>query len=70
MTLHDFLATLTTPNAQVTLLDLDSGAEIVSMKASGYEHLDDALENREVRQWAIASATSVKITLAPVATTE
>ena len=65
MTLNQFLSTLTTTNAQVTLVDLDTNVELASFKASGYEILDDAVEAREVKQWSITSATAIKIVLAP-----
>ena len=63
MKLSDILSVLTTPNVTVTVKDLTSGAEIVSMKASGYANLDNTLENRTVAQWEIASATSIVILL-------
>ena len=63
MKLSDILSTLTTANVTVVVKDLTSGAEIVSMKASGYANLDDTLENRTVAQWQIASATQIVILL-------
>lgn len=63
MKLSDFLAALTTTNMQIVLTDLDTGAEIVSMKAAGYANLDDTLENRQVMQWAVTNATTLKVTL-------
>ena len=63
MKLSDILSTLTTANVTVVVKDLTSGAEIVSMKASGYANLDDTLENRVVAQWQIASATQIVILL-------
>lgn len=63
MKLSDFLAALTTMNMQIVLTDLDTGAEIVSMKAAGYANLDDTLENRQVMQWAVTNATTLKVTL-------
>ena len=63
MKLSDILSTLTTANVTVVVKDLTSGAEIVSMKVSGYANLDDTLENRTVAQWQIASATQIVILL-------
>ena len=63
MKLSDILGALTTANVTVTVKDLSTGAEIVSMKASGYENLDNTLENRTVAQWEIVSATSIVILL-------
>lgn len=63
MKLSDILSVLTTPNVTVVVKDLTSGAEIVSMKASGYTNLDDTLENRTVAQWQIVSATQIVIVL-------
>jgi len=65
MKLSDILSVLTTPNVTVTVKDLTSGAEIVSMKASGYANLEDTLENRTVAQWQITSATQIVIVLNP-----
>jgi len=70
MNLNEFLSTLTSSNVQVTLMDLDTNAEIITLKASGYESLDDAIENREVKQWSITSASTVKVVLGEVLTTE
>jgi len=65
MTLKQFLETLvSTKDMDVTLTDLDSGNEIVTFKASGFESLDDAIEAREVKQWSIISLTHVKAVLA------
>lgn len=68
MTLNDFLETLTTTNVQVTLTDLDTGAEIVSLKVAGFASLDDTIESRQVMQWSIVSATSIKVVLGEVVT--
>jgi len=70
MKLKDFLAGLTSTNIQVTLTDLNSGNEIVTFKASGYASLDDTIEDREVKQWSIASVTTIKVVLGDVVTTE
>lgn len=63
MKLSDILSVLTTPNVTVVVKDLTSGAEIVSMKASGYANLEDTLENRTVAQWQIVSATQIVVVL-------
>jgi len=63
MTLSGILSTLTTSNVTVTVKDLTSGTEIVSMKASGYANLDDTLEARTVAQWQIESATKIVVLL-------
>lgn len=63
MKLSQFLSKLTTTNVQVTLVDMETDATIADMKASGYTALDDTIENREVMQWSLISATHVKIVL-------
>lgn len=63
MKLSQFLSKLTTNNVQVTLVDMETDATIADMKASGYTALDDTIENREVMQWSLISATHVKIVL-------
>ena len=70
MRLSEFLAGLTTPNVQLTLVDLNTSAEIASLKASGYACLDDAIEAREVKQWSITSATAIKAVIGNTETTE
>ena len=70
MKLSEFLASLTSNNVQVTLTDLNTNTEIITMKASGYASLDDAIENREVMQWSITSASAVKVVLGDALTTE
>lgn len=66
MKLKELLSTLTTDNVQVSLRDLDTGSEIANLKASGYASLDDTIENREVKQWLITSATAIQIILGDV----
>lgn len=66
MKLNQFLSTLLTTGVQVTLVDLQTNTEIASMKASGYASLDDSIEAREVRQWFIINATTLKIILGDV----
>lgn len=68
MTLAQLLSTLTTQNVTADLVDLNSGSVIASLRADSYAVLEDSIESREVRQWAMLSATHIKITLAPVAT--
>jgi len=68
MKLKEFLEALTTSNVQVTLCELDTGAEIVTIKAAGFASLDDTIENRKVMQWMIQSATAVKVVLGEVLT--
>ena len=70
MKLGEFLAGLTTPNVLVVLTDLNSGNEIITLKAAGYESLDDSVENREVKQWSISNASTVKVVLGETLTTE
>ena len=70
MKLSEFLSTLTSSNVQVTLTDLNTNAEIITLKASGYASLDDSIENREVMQWSITSASAVKVVLGDTLTTE
>ena len=65
MTLQEFLSTLTTTGVMVDLADLDSGSIIATLRADSYAVLEDTIEAREVRQWAILSPTHIKITLAP-----
>ena len=66
MKLSQFISTLTSTDVQMKLLDMESGAEIATMKVSGYASLDNTIENREVKQWAINSTTSITITLGDV----
>lgn len=66
MKLSQFLSVLVGGNVQITLLDMETGKEIITLKAAGYEHLDDTIEAREVKQWEIVSTTSLKITLGEV----
>lgn len=63
MNLSNFLATLTTENVQATLFDVVTGKEIITLKAAGYESLDDTLEAKEVKGWSIASPTKINITI-------
>ena len=67
MTLKQLLETLQTGTATVVVIDLDSNEELVSIKASGFANLDDALEAREVKQWFITGATSLKVVIESVA---
>jgi len=70
MKLSEFLAALKTPNVQVSIVDLASSTEIVTLKAAGYASLDDTIENREVVQWEVSGATSLKVMLGTAVTTE
>lgn len=63
MTLTQFLEVLTTENAQVTLVDLNSNNEIATFKASGYSCLSASVLAREVKQWSITGTTSLKVVL-------
>ena len=66
MTLKQFLTALQTANVTVTLVDLDTSEEIASLKAAGFESLDDEIEAREVKQWMLVSVSSVKVVLGAV----
>ena len=68
MKLNDFLEALTTANVQVTLCELDSGAEIATIKVEGFASLDDTIENRQVMQWSMQSGTAIKVILGEVLT--
>ena len=70
MNLTQFLSKLTSANIQVTVEDLDTGAEIVSIKSNGYGALDDSVESREVMQWSIVNASHIRVVLGGVLTTE
>ena len=65
MTLHNFLATFKSADIQVTIID--GGEELITFKASGYECLEDTLENRVIREWSIINSiinpVQVKIVL-------
>ena len=61
MTLHNFLATFKSTDIQVTIID--SGEELITFKASGYECLEDNLENRVIREWSIVNPVQLKIVL-------
>lgn len=66
MKLQQLLATLTTENVQVSLVDMETGRELVQFKLSGYASLDDTIESREVMQWSIISATALKVVLGEI----
>lgn len=66
MKLKDFLGALITDNVQVKLVDLQTNAEIITLKVLGYTSLEDTLENREVKQWSISTATSIIAVLGDV----
>ena len=66
MTLKQFLTALQTANVTVTLVDLDTNVEIASLKAAGFESLDDEIEAREVKQWTIVSVSTIKAMLGAV----
>ena len=66
MTLKQFLTALQTANVTVTLVDLDTNTEIATLKAAGFESLDDTIEAREVKQWTLSSVSSVKVILGEV----
>ncbi len=66
MTLKQFLSTLHTANINVTIVDLDTNEEIATLKASGYACLDDTIEQREVKQWAILSQSAIKAVIGAV----
>lgn len=68
MKLKDFLEALTTSNVQVTLCELDSGAEIATIKVEGFASLDDTIESRKVMQWSMQSGTAIKVILGEVLT--
>lgn len=61
MTLHNFLATFKSTDIQVTIIDGEE--ELITFKASGYECLEDTLENRVIREWRIINPIQVKIVL-------
>ena len=61
MTLNKFLAALTTENVQAVLIDATTTKEIVTLKAAGYQSLDDIVENKEVKGWAIISPTKINV---------
>lgn len=63
MILRDFLAAFKTPDTQVTVYDGDT--ELITFKASGYQHLDDELEERNILQWQITAPIALKIKLVP-----
>lgn len=70
MTLNEFLSALTTANATVIVKDLATGAEIITLKATGYASLDDALEARTIAQWSIANASQIVVLLNGAETNE
>lgn len=63
MTLGDFLSVLTTNNVTVIIKDVTSGSELISLKASGYANLDNAIENRTIAQWQIVGSTQIVVLL-------
>lgn len=66
MTLQQFLSALQTPNAMVSVIDLDTNAEIVNLKAQGFASLDESIIEREVKQWTIVGVTSVRVVIAQI----
>lgn len=52
MKLKEFLEVCSTLNAQLTIKD-STGKEIVSMKAAGYESLDTAIEEADIKSWSV-----------------
>ena len=58
MTLAEFLSSLKTKNAQVTITDLQDN-EIAKVYASSYDALDDDLVARKINRWSILGATSL-----------
>ena len=63
MTLRQLLITLSTANVNAILIDLDTNNEITTIKASGVDSLEDALEARPVKFWSIISTSQVKVVL-------
>lgn len=66
MKLADFLSKLSLKTAQVTCVDNDTDAEVVQLRADGYESLAAAVSNREVVRWTITGATAVQCVLGDV----
>lgn len=59
MTVAQFLSTLTAPGVNVTLKDLDTGDEIVTIKAAGYASLDDTVEAKVIKQWYFTNTSAL-----------
>ena len=70
MTLRDLLSALTTPNVTVNITEMSTGAEIASMKSSGFESLTSEIKESEVKHWEILSpALSIKVVIDTTTTT-
>ena len=66
MKLADFLSKLSLKTAQVTCIDNETDAEVVQLRADGYESLATSVSNREVVRWTITGATAVQCVLGDV----
>lgn len=66
MDLTKLLGTLTNDGMQVILYDLNTNKKIVTIDTSGYDALDDTIQAREVKQWAILNTSTLKVVLGDV----
>lgn len=66
MTLANFLSKLMMKNAQITCVDNSTDAEVVQLRADGYESLATTVSSREVVRWTITGATAVQCVLGDV----
>lgn len=70
MTLRDLLSTLTTPNVTVNIHEMSTGAEIVSLKSTGFESLSSDIKESEVKHWELLTPVlSIKAIIDTTTTT-
>lgn len=63
MILRDFLAaSVSTKTITVNLYD-EKQLLLITFNLPGYSHLDDTLEEREIKSWTINSLTNINIIL-------
>lgn len=62
MTLTQFLTAFKT-DATVLIKNLDDGAVIAELKASGFASLDDTIEARTVAQWTVDTTSHITVLL-------
>ncbi len=63
MTLRQLLSTLTSLNVTATIYDSDGKTVLSEIKTNTYASLEDTLETRTVKEWAIKGQFVILITL-------
>ena len=71
MTLGDLLSTLTNKNKTQVTVKGSNGVELISFVASGYEALEDSIENSEVNSWMLTGpGNAITVVIDTPTTTE